>query len=355
MKILIDNKLYKVTNFLKDNYDVFYVNEKNFLKEFNKYIYDIAIGININLLKRNINEKYTYVISIGDNKSKDVDLLLSNPVTTSKINDAVIRGKKYLETIDPKSIIHMIETILKFKNEDAGKQIKKLSYLVRYLCETIYVEKVIPLTKHQINEIVEFSVIHDLGKIGIPDEILNSTKIYTAKEREIMKKHPLIGAKFFSDFMTNKHIYSSNIAYNIIRYHHEKFDGSGYPDGLKGDNIPLEARIVAVADVYDALVSERSYKKAFSHSDACEILRRDSGTHFDPYIISCFFKNESKVIDLYQNNKVYDSILKDEKVIYSKDKKIVENKKSPFITIVIIILCILGLSLAIWGIISFFK
>ena len=131
------------------------------------------------------------------------------------------------------------------------------------------------------------SALHDIGKIGIDDKILNKPGKLTKDEFEIIKTHTLIGARMLEEMEVYKDEPLIKMAYQICRWHHERYDGKGYPDGLKGDEIPISAQVVSLADVYDALVSERVYKKAFSHEKAMEmILAGECGT-FNPLLLEC--------------------------------------------------------------------
>ena len=131
------------------------------------------------------------------------------------------------------------------------------------------------------------SALHDIGKIGIDDKILNKPGKLTKDEFEIIKTHTLIGARMLEDMEIYKDEPLVKMAYQICRWHHERYDGKGYPDGLKGDDIPISAQVVALADVYDALVSDRVYKKAYSHEKAMEmILAGECGT-FNPLLLEC--------------------------------------------------------------------
>jgi putative two-component system response regulator len=131
--------------------------------------------------------------------------------------------------------------------------------------------------------------LHDVGKIAITDLILNKPGKLTEEEFEIMKSHVTVGVDAIEKIMSNaeEHAFLRHTL-SIAGTHHEKWDGSGYPMGLKGQNIPLEGRLMAVADVYDALISERSYKKALSHEEACQAIEDGSGTHFDPVLVGVF-------------------------------------------------------------------
>ncbi len=147
------------------------------------------------------------------------------------------------------------------------------------------------ITNEYYTEIVKSAPLHDIGKVAIPDRILQKHGRFTDEEFEIMKKHCEFGADMIHKAMQKLNFKSFlQIAEQLTMSHHEKWDGTGYPKGLAGEEIPLSARIMAVADVYDALRSERPYKKGFSHEKTCEIIISDSGKHFDPDIIESFIR-----------------------------------------------------------------
>jgi len=160
------------------------------------------------------------------------------------------------------------------------------------------------LDEGEAADIVKSAKLHDLGKIAIPDSILLKAGKLENDEFEHIKTHTTYGETLLSEAMDNmnidhKHDLTIGVferdnflktARDISFCHHEKWDGSGYPQGLKGAEIPISARIVAIADVYDALTSRRPYKEPYSHEKACEIISKDSGTHFDPYLVEIFKK-----------------------------------------------------------------
>lgn len=152
------------------------------------------------------------------------------------------------------------------------------------------------ITESYISDIIKASMLHDIGKIGISDYILQKQGKLDEKEYEEMKRHTILGAEILKragDDVTGRSIFT--IALEIARHHHERWDGNGYPDNLKGDNIPLSARIMAVADVYDALVSDRPYKKGIRHEEAVAIIKGGSGTQFDPDIVKCFHHVQKEI------------------------------------------------------------
>ena len=139
------------------------------------------------------------------------------------------------------------------------------------------------------------SSLHDIGKIGIPDTILNKPSKLSEEEYAIMKSHTLIGASILENLGVYQEEPLLKTAYQICRWHHERYDGKGYPDGLRGDEIPISAQVVSVADVYDALVSERVYKKAISHEKAIEMILNNECGVFNPILMECLVDIKDKI------------------------------------------------------------
>jgi len=146
--------------------------------------------------------------------------------------------------------------------------------------------------------------LHDVGKIAISDVILNKPGKLSQEEYEIMKTHVAVGIDALKKIMsnTNEHAFLRH-ALAITGTHHEKWDGTGYPMSLKGQNIPLEGRLMAIADVYDALISERPYKKAFTHAEACQIIEKDAGAHFDPVLVEAFCRVKDEYRKVVEENR----------------------------------------------------
>lgn len=155
------------------------------------------------------------------------------------------------------------------------------------------------LTDENIDILYKSAPLHDIGKVGIPDNILLKPGKLTFEEFNVMKKHSQIGAEAIRS--TKGELIDDtflNFAEEIANYHHEKYDGSGYPNGLVGEEIPLSARLMAVADVYDALISKRVYKEGFTHEKAKEIIVEGKGTHFDPDVVDAFIQVEEKFVEI---------------------------------------------------------
>jgi response regulator RpfG family c-di-GMP phosphodiesterase len=156
------------------------------------------------------------------------------------------------------------------------------------------------ITDEYIDYISKAAPLHDIGKVGIPDSILLKPGKLTPEEFEIMKSHTIIGENTLMEVKQRYPRYRFlELAVHITRYHHERWDGTGYPDGLSGEAIPLSARIMALADTYDALRSKRTYKEAYSHEESIEIIRQGVGNHYDPVIARVFLESENEIASLY--------------------------------------------------------
>jgi response regulator RpfG family c-di-GMP phosphodiesterase len=177
------------------------------------------------------------------------------------------------------------------RDPETGTHLERVQTYCRLLCETLAHQPKYTATidRDFIDAIVRSSPLHDIGKIGIPDRILLKPGKLTPEEYEVMKTHTRIGAKTIRALLRPGLQQSFlRMGLDIAEAHHEKYDGSGYPNGLAGEEIPLSARILALADVYDALTSKRVYKPAFSHEQAAEIIYKENGKHFAPDVVQAF-------------------------------------------------------------------
>ncbi|AWK51713.1 hypothetical protein DIC82_12120 [Clostridium beijerinckii] len=195
-----------------------------------------------------------------------------------------------------------ISKLAEYRDEDTGKHIERTqlfcSILAKELRKNPSYNKVI--TDEFVKNIFYAASLHDVGKIGIPDQILLKKGKLTIDEFEIMKKHVIIGKEALQEVLDK---YPKNefikLGIELTAFHHEKWNGNGYPDGLSGNNIPISARIMALVDVYDALRSRRSYKEGFSHSKSIEIIKEGAGKHFDPDVLNAFLAIESQFEDIF--------------------------------------------------------
>lgn len=193
--------------------------------------------------------------------------------------------------------IRVMVSLAEFRDECTGNHIRRTQDYVRLLAEYLSRQPRDSafLGRDQIDRIAKASPLHDIGKIAIPDHILLKPGRHTPEEFDIMKTHSVKGESMLQRSLREMGGENEMLVFacQIARSHHERWDGSGYPDGLAGEAIPLAARLMAVADVYDALRSRRPYKKEFSHAEAVEIVIQGRGSHFDPLLVEAFLALES--------------------------------------------------------------
>ena len=199
------------------------------------------------------------------------------------------------------SIITGMATMVESRDNSTGGHIKRTSECVKlFISEIKKYDEFKNLPDYFCADVIKAAPMHDLGKIAVDDSILRKPGKFTDEEYEKMKKHSEEGVKIIENVLSevdDKNF--KNIAINIAHYHHEKYNGQGYPDRLKGTEIPLEARIMALADVFDALVSKRCYKDTFSYDKAFSIIQDSLGSHFDPELGKIFIESRDKLEMLY--------------------------------------------------------
>ena len=185
-------------------------------------------------------------------------------------------------------MIDILSHIVEFRNGESGLHIQHIHAAVELLLRQLVTQTdKYPLTEYDISLISTASALHDIGKINIPDSILNKPGKLTREEFEVMKTHTTIGASILKSFAFHQDEPLIRVAYDICRWHHERYDGSGYPDGLCGDEIPITAQVVALADVYDALTSKRCYKRAYSQEEAIRMILNGECGRFNPLLLDC--------------------------------------------------------------------
>lgn len=206
-----------------------------------------------------------------------------------------------LERIQQATVFSLAK-LAESRDPETGEHLERIRRYVRVIAQYLATSNLMetPITAEFIEALYVASPLHDIGKVGIPDQILLKPGRLTKHEFEIMTWHTSIGGDTLS--AAHNEVGSNEllgIGRDIARHHHERWDGTGYPDGLKGDEIPIEARIVALADVYDALTSRRPYKEPFSHEKAREIILEGAGTQFDERIIQAFLALEAQFREIH--------------------------------------------------------
>lgn len=214
-----------------------------------------------------------------------------------RLHEELLRSYRRIRRIQGASIF-ALAGLAESRDGETGFHLKRMQAYCQVLCDQLakrerYKEI---LTEQFIEDLVQCSVLHDIGKVGIPDSILFNPKKFGINEFEIMKQHSIYGGKALEDAANEAGQKESYLflARDIAYYHHERWDGTGYPFELKGEDIPLSARIVAIADVYDALTTERRYKRSYSHEESKRIIMQDKGKHFDPELVDAFIEAESE-------------------------------------------------------------
>lgn len=193
-------------------------------------------------------------------------------------------------------MIHILSHIVEFRNGESGLHVQHINMMTKLMleCLTQKTDKY-HLTKPDQQLITTASSLHDIGKIGIDDKILNKPGKLTEDEFWIMKQHTLIGASMLNDMKLYREEPLVKIAYQICRWHHERYDGKGYPDGLEGEDIPIAAQVVSIVDAYDALISERVYKKAYSHEKAMSMIQEGACGTFNPLLLECLKEIQGQI------------------------------------------------------------
>ena len=209
-------------------------------------------------------------------------------------------------------LVDILSQIVEFRNGESGLHVQHIKQLTRFFLDYL-VQKTDKYTLSWSERylITVASALHDIGKIGIDEAILNKPGRLTKEEFEEMKKHTLIGASMLKSLGMYQDEELVKVAYQICRWHHERYDGKGYPDGLKGEEIPIAAQVVSVADVYDALTSERVYKKAYSHEKAVEMILAGECGAFNPLLIECLKDIQDKIKEEMQNTSTQPAYTED--------------------------------------------
>ncbi len=265
------------------------------LKPIDPYITALKVSNAVNYYKAilEIKEREENIIFMSEEvriNYKKIDELNRRLLEKNKILEVLVEARtKELQDMT-NSLISALENANFYNDEVTGKHIERVALYSEVIARGAN------LHRDFVKEIKLYSPLHDIGKVGIPESVLKKPGKYTEEEFKIMKKHTEIGYNMIKDSPL------SNVAKNIIKYHHEKWDGTGYGEQLRGGKIPIEARIVAIADVFDALATRRSYKEAFPLHKILEIMDEGRGRHFDPELVEVFFDNLEKMIFIKENN-----------------------------------------------------
>ncbi len=310
--VILDRKL----NIIWENnsYQLLFLHQKrdlpvNIVHDFSPFLTPELMGT----IYKNIRNKdtghssKTKVESTHRDRLTIIANLIINPFTDRRIQngedsipeffigifDDISEGNKALLE---KTFLSLLEAS-KLKDNDTGNHIKRVGAYSKVIAAKLFNNPLYPGVNTEFIENIFFlAPMHDVGKIGTPDDILTKPGALDDSEWKIMKEHTINGAYILK-------AYPDPMATQIATFHHEKWDGNGYPYGISKTDIPLPARIVSIADVYDALRMKRSYKKSFTHEKAIDIITKDAGSHFDPDLVKIFLENSSEFETIYENLK----------------------------------------------------
>lgn len=251
-------------------------------------------------IRNHEDEDYTYIVMVTAQDDINEVILgmkagaddyITKPVNKEEFYFRLKAGERVVNLQDKVIVIFSLAKLAESRDQETGAHLERIQYFSKTLAETLLDESTAPseLNLRYVNNIFITSPLHDIGKVGIPDHILLKPGRLSTEEFDIIKTHTLIGYETLNEALQKspKAEYLRMSA-EIALLHHEKYDGSGYPNGLHGNEIPLSARIVALADVYDALTSKRVYKEAMSHEEAYTIIQKEKGSHFDPLVVDAF-------------------------------------------------------------------
>ncbi|MBQ8319097.1 MAG: HD domain-containing protein [Lachnospiraceae bacterium] len=215
------------------------------------------------------------------------------------LKDEVEEKTAHIKSMQSKLLLDMAN-LMENRDDNTGGHIKRTSHVIEILVNTIKEHSILPLEDRFCQALIKVAPMHDLGKIAIGDSILRKPGRLTDEEFVIMQSHAAKSGELVESILEGvEDEYFIRIAKNVARHHHEKWNGAGYPDKLKGEAIPVEARIMAIADVYDALVSKRCYKEAMSFEQAYQVMIESMGSHFDPQMEEIFVKSRNKLEAYY--------------------------------------------------------
>jgi len=263
--------------------------------------HDRIYDVKVNYLYDGSRRRGYIVTFIDDTANKKYIRLLDN--YNEKLQSEVDEKTKHIVEMHD-NLIMSLAMMVESRDNSTGGHIKRTSEGVRILIEEILKNGILPLPDEFCRDVIKAAPMHDLGKIAVDDAVLRKPGRFTDEEFEKMKQHAAEGAKVIHEILLNTDDESFKaVAENVAHYHHERWDGSGYPEGLKGEQIPAEARIMAVADVYDALVSKRVYKEAFDFEKADRIIMEGMGTQFDPGLQPAYEKARPRLEEYYRKGE----------------------------------------------------
>lgn len=248
--------------------------------------------------------RYTFIIVLTSQNDKaslvkalslGADDYLTKPVFQDELSLRLIGGRRMIRIEGQDEIIMAMVKMAGARSGETGSHLDRVRAYTRILAyDLAQTRPELRLTPSRAEDIARVSPLHDIGKVAIADNVLHKPGRLTGDEMDRMKCHTVIGGELLQEIYDRTGSTYLQLACEVATYHHERWDGSGYPEGLAGDAIPLSARIVALADVFDALTAERCYKDAFAYAKAKDIVITEYGHHFDPMVVDAYLRHETE-------------------------------------------------------------
>lgn len=245
---------------------------------------------------------YTYIIvltSMDDEASlvkalsMGADDYLAKPVNPNELRLRIQGAIRVLRQETQEELIFALAKLAEYRSDETGYHLERVQRYTRLLALDLSRNcPELEINAQFAEEIARVSPLHDIGKVAIPDNILHKPGQLSDAEFEIMKTHAAIGGQILKDILAKNGSPYLKVAYEVTMFHHERYNGTGYPHGLCGENIPIAARIMAMADIYDAMASKRCYKEPFSHEKIKGIILQERGEHLDPVVVDAFLRRE---------------------------------------------------------------
>ena len=265
--------------------------------------YDVIRSIR----KETARDTHVVVLTVHDNKqvlvkalSMGADDFISKPIDLHELTLRMEAAKRQLRLKDQNKLVSKMAELAAARSGEIDSHLKRTREYCRILADDIRRHNPeLGVTKEAVEDIAHISVLHDIGKINIPDGLINKRGKYTPKEYEIIKEHTVFGASFLKKLHEETGSLFLMLGYEMAIGHHERWDGSGYPQGLKGAKIPVAARIMAFADAYDAILSRRPYKDPLPAPHAEAVLVAEKGKQFDPVIVEAFERNRDAFLEVH--------------------------------------------------------
>lgn len=257
--------------------------------------------------------RYTYIIVLTANDGKDflvkalalgADDYLTKPVQQDELSLRMLGGRRLLRLeVQDEIIMAMVKMAGARSDETGAHLIRVRAYSKILALDICATNPELKLNRSWAEDVARVSPLHDIGKVAIADDVLKNPGRLNEDAMALMKTHTTIGGGILKEIYERTGSPYLHLAYEVAQYHHEKWDGGGYPEGLHGNKIPLAARIVTLADVFDALTTKRCYKEAFPYTKAKEIILASRGTLFDPMVVDAFLRHEQEWREVFNREQ----------------------------------------------------